>query len=1113
MRKTMLWKDIRKTFSNSWGRFFSIMMLMALGSFALVGLFVTGPDMRETGKHYFEDLNVADITIIGDYGINEIDQGNIEKASDIKDIEYIYLKDVVVENTNISFRIFSKPESISKYEVVEGRMPEADDEIVIDSVYGNEYEIGDTINFTESSDIIGAKILKRHDFKVVGYINSGEILSSINRGQTTAGTGELNSFAVVNEEVFDSNVYMMAKITFKDTQGVDPYSDEYVDLIQEHKDNLSELLEDQPEIRMESIQEEYESKIDDGRKQLDEVKKQLEDAKAQLNEAKSQIESAKIQIEENEVKLNDAKSQIEKGEAEIAEKENYFNQKKSEYDSGISELAVKKNQLESGKEEINTKQKEVNDIKTQLQSGKQQYEEGIDSLKVGISQIESVITNPNLSELEKKQLEKKMLGYKAQLEQIESEHNTFIEEIYNPGITKVNEAQAQIDEKNQELQNGQLAITQAEEKLVLAKAQLDEGNFQLENAKQQLVSAKSEYSSGISQLEGAKSELASKETEYNEKLEEFQEEEPKAEKEIKENEEKLNDARKEFEDLPGPVYSFNSRREIPGGEGYKIYSTVSSIIDSMTKVFPAFLYLVAALVTLTTMTRFVDEERINLGTLKALGYDDFDIIKKFTIYGTISGMLGTVIGIFLGHTLLPYIVYNAYSSGFTVPQIELHFNWKIAVLSIALSIISAVIPAYIVASKELKDKPSRLLLPKPPVKGSKIFIERITPIWSRMSFTHKVTARNIFRYKKRMLMTIFGVAGSVALLFAGFAVQHSIAGMKDSQFGDILKYDIIVAENSSSKESDKQELLDLLKSNGVDRYSPVYYETVSKVAGKNNDRQDIKLIVSEDANDFNSYISLKNRKSNEKLELTDDGAVISERLAELLGVKVGDTFTFTDNYDNERSVVVSNICEMYAGHFIFMNAEAYENVYDTSFNSNANLVMLKNSSIDNTKIESSKFVELSAVEGVVQNTTLTSQIDTIVTSLNKIMEVLIILATLLAIVIIYNLTNINVSERIRELSTIKVLGFFDKEVTMYIYRETIVLSLIGIIAGWGCGILLHSYILNVVPPDDVMFNPNRWNGAYAIPFVAITIILFVLKYYVNNKLKNVDMLEALKSVE
>lgn len=1113
MRKRMLWKDIRKTFSNSWGRFFSIMMLMALGSFALVGLFVTGPDMRETGKHYFEDLNVADITVIGDYGINEIDQSNIEKASDIKDIEYIYLKDVVVENTNISFRIFSKPETISKYEVVEGRMPEADDEIVIDSVYSNEYKIGDTIKFTENSDIIGAKILKRHDFKVVGYINSGEILSSINRGQTTAGTGELNSFAVVNEEVFDSNVYMMAKITFKDTQGVDPYSDEYVDLIQEHKDNLSELLEDQPEIRMESIQEEYESKIDDGQKQLDEGKKQLEDAKSKLNEANSQIESAKIQIEENEVKLNDAKSQIEKGEAEIAEKESYFNQKKSEYNSGISELAVKKNQLESGKEEINTKQKEVNDIKTQLQSGKQQYEKGIYSLKVGISQIESAITNPNLSELEKKQLEQKMLEYKAQLEQIENEYNTFIEETYNPGIAKVNEAQAQIDEKNQELQNGQLAITQAEEKLALAKAQLDEGNFQLENAKQQLVRAKSEYSSGISQFEDAKSEIASKETEYNEKLQEFKEEESKAEKEIKENEEKLNDARKELEDLSSPVYSLNSRREIPGGDGYKIYSTVSSIVDSLAKVFPIFLYIVAALVTLTTMTRFVDEERINLGALKALGYDDFDVIKKFTIYGAISGILGTIIGIVLGHTLLPYIVYNAYSSGFTVPKVELYFDWKITLISIILSIISGVIPAYIVASKELKDRPAKLLLPKPPVVGSKIFLEYITPIWSRMSFTHKVTARNIFRYKKRMFMTIFGVAGSVSLLFAGFAVKDSISAMKDRQFGEIIKYDIIVAENSSAKESDKQELSDLLESNGVDKYSPVYYETVSKVAGKNNDRQDIKLIVSEDANDFNSYISLENPKSNEKLELTDDGAVISERLAELLDVKAGDTFTFRDDDDKERSVVVSDICEMYVGHFIFMNAQVYENVYDTSFNSNANLVMLKDSSIDNTKIESAKFVELAAVEGVVQNTTLTSQIDTIVTSLNKIMEVLIIVATLLAIVILYNLTNINVSERIRELSTIKVLGFFDKEVTMYIYRETIVLSLLGIIAGWGGGMLLHSYILNVVPPDDVMFNPNRWIGAYAISFITITIILFVLKYYVNNKLKNVDMLEALKSVE
>ncbi|WP_270598967.1 ABC transporter permease [Clostridium baratii] len=1113
MRKRMLWKDIRKTFSNSWGRFLSIMMLMALGSFALVGLFVTGPDMRETGEHYFEKLNIADITIIGDYGINEIDQSTIEKASDIKEIEYVYLKDVVVKNTNISFRIFSKPETISKYEVVEGRMPKADDEIAIDSVYRNEYKIGDTINFTENPDITGAKILKKHDFKVVGYINSGEILSSINRGQTTAGTGELNSFAVVNKEVFDSDVYMMAKITFKDTQGVDPYSDEYVDLIQAHKDNLSELLKDQPEIRMKSIQEEYESKIGDGQKQLDKAKKQLEDNKARLNEANSQIESTKIQIAENEVRLNDAKSQIEKGEKEVAEKEKYFNQKKSEYNSGISNLAVKKDQLEVGKKGINTKQKEVNDIKTQLQSGKQQYEEGIASLKIGISQMESDIADPNLSELEKNQLKQKILKYKAQLEQVESEYNTFVEGTYNPGIVKVNEAQAQINQKNQELQNGQLATTQAEKKLALAKAQLDEGNFQLENAKQQLVSGKSEYSSRISQLEAAKRELASKETEYNEKLQEFQEKEPKAEKEIKENEEKLNDARKELKDLSSPVYSLNSRREIPGGEGYKIYGTVSSIVDSLAKVFPIFLYLVAALVTLTTMTRFVDEERINSGTLKALGYDDFDVIKKFIIYGAISGMLGTVIGIVLGHTLLPYIVYNAYSSGFTVPKIELYFNWKIVIFSIVLSIISAVIPAYIVASKELKDKPSRLLLPKPPVTGSKIFMEHITPIWIRMSFTHKVTARNIFRYKKRMLMTIFGVAGSVALLFAGFAVQHSISGMKDRQFGDIIKYDVIVAENSNSRESDKQELSDLLKSNAIDRYYPVYYETVSKVAGKNNDRQDIKLIVSEDANDFNRYISLKNRKSNEKLELTDDGVVISERLAELLDVKVGDTFTFTDKDDKERSVVVSNICEMYVGHFIFMNAKTYKNVYDTSFNSNAKLVKLKDSSIDNTKIESSKFVELSAVEGVVQNTTLTSQIDTIVTSLNKIMQVLIIVATLLAIVILYNLTNINVSERIRELSTIKVLGFFDKELTMYIYRETIVLSLIGIIAGWGCGMLLHSYILNVVPPDEVMFNPNRWIGAYAISFITITIILFVLKYYVNKKLKNVDMLEALKSVE
>lgn len=646
-----------------------------------------------------------------------------------------------------------------------------------------------------------------------------------------------------------------------------------------------------------------------------------------------------------------------------------------------------------------------------------------------------------------------------------------------------------------------------------AKKQLDSGKTSLQTAKKELSNARTEYNTNLKKLEDAKKELQDKESEYNEKLQEFQEKEPEALQEIEENEIKLSDSQEKLNKLEHPTYSVNNRREIPGGEGYSIYETVSEIVDSLAKVFPIFLYFVAALVTLTTMTRFVNDERINSGTLKSLGYTNKDVIKKFTIYGLIAGMTGTVIGIILGHTLIPLIVYNAYSVGFTLPKIELHFHLGITVVTILLSLISSVLPARIVATKDLQESTASLLQPKAPKAGTKIFLEKIKPIWNKMKFTQKVTARNLFRYKKRMFMTIFGVAGAASILFAGFSVKHSISEINERQFEDIIKYDAIVVSNDDIEQEEKEELQNLLNSEEIKSYSSIYYEEISKETGKNNDKQNIKLIVPENTEQFNEYISLMNRKTEENINLSNDGVVISERLADLLNVKVGDSFSYTDSNDKEHDVTVSGICEMYAGHFMFMNQEEYRNVYGNEFETNANLLLLKDNSIENTEEQVAKFMNLSAVKGVVQNTTLYNQINTIVESLDIIMLVLIIIAALLAIVILYNLTNINVSERIRELCTIKVLGFHNKETTMYIYRETIILSAIGIVVGWIIGMLLHDYILTVVPPDEVMFNPTIWIGAYIIPLVTISIVSFVLKYYVNHKLKNVDMLEALKSVD
>lgn len=1049
MKKKKLNKDIRKSIASSFGRFISIMFLMLLGSLALVGLAVTGPDMRETGKNYFKELNTADITIISDYGIDISEQEQIEKASNIKDLEYIYLKDVTIENENDSIRIFSKPEKISLYEITEGNLPSNSNEIAISDKYKEKYSIGDIIKFSEKLEN-DEEILKNHEFTIVGFLNSSEILSNLNLGETTVGTGSLNGYAVVNKEAFDSDVYMMAKLKFTDTENLDPYSEEYNNKIQIHTEELEKLLKEQQEIRLSNIKDKYQEEINNGQKKVDDAKSELEDARNELTNAKSKIDSAKKEISENETKLNNAKKEILSGEKQIENKENELIAKQKEYENGL-------NDYESNKIELENAEK--------------------------------------------------------QLSQTQTEYSNFINNTYTQGIEEINQFQVELDLKKEEFNIAKTQLEEADKELKSAKTQLDSGKQELQNAKTKLENAKKEYNSNKTKFENAKIELSKKEQEYEEKLAEFNEKEPEALTEIEDAEKELKDAKEKLEKIELPTYSVDNRRELPGGEGYSIYETVSEIVDSLARIFPVFLYFVAALVTLTTMARFVGDERINNGTLKALGYSDQDVIKKFTIYGLIAGTTGTVIGIILGHTLIPMIVYNAYKTGFTLPQIELHFHLKISILAVILSLLSSVLPARIIATKELKETTSSLLQPKAPQAGTKILLERIKLIWNKMKFTQKVTARNIFRYKKRMFMTIFGVAGAASILFAGFSVQYSISGINERQFEHIIKYDAIVALNDDLTDSEEQEINNMLNSDVINSYSSIYYEEVTKTAGKNNDKQSIKLIVPKNTEEFNKYISLMERKSGQNINLADDGVIISERLSTLLNINVGDNFTFIDSSDKERNVKVSGICEMYAGHFIFMNEQEYKNIYEKDLEINAKLLLLNDSSLENVENQSAKFMDLSGVKGVVQNITLYNQINTIVDSLNNIMLVLIIIAVLLAVVILYNLTNINVAERIRELCTIKVLGFHDRETTMYIYRETIFLSAIGIVVGWLIGIFLHNYILTVVPPDEVMFDPVLWIGAYIIPFVTITVVTFVLKFYVNNKLKNVDMLEALKSVD
>ncbi|AER18463.1 FtsX-like permease family protein [Streptococcus suis] len=1204
------WKDIRQSFSSSKGRVVSIVSLMALGSFALIGLKVTAPDMRTTGEHFFEEHQVADLFVISDYGLSQSDQNLLKSLDDEGTIEYGYFKDVIVTDSTVSFRVFSTPKELSTYEVVEGSLPSKTNEIALSAAYQGDYQIGDTITFDEKADA-DSQVLTQHTFTITGFVNSSELLSRVNLGQSTAGSGELNGYAVVPEATFDSDVYMIARIAYDDLVGISPYEQTYLDKIYEDKKAVKELLANQPNIRLAEVKSDAQEQIDEGYDKIAEAedelasaKNQLTDAQTQISDGESQLASGQSEIASAEATLTDAASQLASGQAtldssyaqlvdagnqlsagwgqlasskatldsaasQIAQVEQELASKKMELDSAAAQLttasqSIAENEatLTAAKSELDSKTAELTAAKSQLDqaaatiaAGQAELTAAKDTLAAQIAQLQAAGIDPTTvaevtaaqASIAQKEAEltvaetsyqskladyqtaenllaQKTAEYQAGVSQLDAAKTELANKQaqYDAGLAQYNAAGGGLTAKKAEYDTGLSQYTSAYETLVSKQAQYDSGWSQYQSGLATLNSKEAEYQSGLVFLDEAKATLANKTAELEEakatlasKQSAYDSKKSEADAEIAEKEEELQEAQVKVDTLALPTYAAYTRREIPGSEGYLSYENNASIIDAVANIFPVVLYFIASLVTFTTMVRFVDEERLKAGTLRALGYDSKDIVRKFVIYGAVTGLVGTAIGTLLGHLLLPSIIYSTYSSKIVLAPIELHFYPFKTLLAITISLLSTVLPAILVARKELTEQPAQLLLPKPPVAGDKIFMERIKPLWSRMSFTQKVTARNIFRYKQRMLMTIFGVCGSIALLFAGLGVRSSIADLNNRQFTDIIKYDMIVATNGNLTTEEETALNEQLDSSAISQEVPVHYETVTKVAGSKNDEQSITLLAADSSQDeeFRDYINLVNRESQEDLSLSLDGAIISEKLATLLGVQVGDAITVQDSNDQDVTIRVAGITEMYMSHFIFMSSSYYEEVFGANPDENAHVIILKDNSVTNINQVASDFMELDAVKGVVQNTILNEQVNTIVHSLNRVMYILIITSVLLAIVILYNLTNINVAERIRELSTIKVLGFYSKEVTMYIYRESIYLSLIGILVGFVMGLGLHRYMISIIPPESIMFNPALGYLIYLVPAAVVIAILVVLGLVVNQWLKKVDMLEALKSVE
>ena len=556
-------------------------------------------------------------------------------------------------------------------------------------------------------------------------------------------------------------------------------------------------------------------------------------------------------------------------------------------------------------------------------------------------------------------------------------------------------------------------------------------------------------------------------------------------------------------------YYFFDRTDNPGYSGYK---DSINCLGNIASVLPVFFFLVAILICLTTMTRMVEENRLEIGTLKALGYKDLEISWKYIIYASIASILGCVLGILIGCSVLPSIISNAYGSMYNVPKITLYYYPAYIIQSMVISILCTVGAAIFVIKVELKSKPADLMRPKAPKIGKKILLERITPLWRRLSFNYKVTLRNIFRYKQRMIMTVLGIAGCMALLVTGFGLKDSNSGMVNKEFDKVWKYEAMVIFNPNSSDEEVKGYENTLNQiSGYEDSVNIHQESITfNKEGMN--KQIASLYVPKDVDKFNDFILLDDRVSGEVYKLYDDGVIISEKLAKLLGVSVNDTITLKNESNDSYDVKISNITENYLGHYVYVSPSYYKKIFNKEPIYNTQFINFNNDKENDDEI-SSKLLGCDNVANVTLKSQIQKTTEDSNNSMNLVMVVIIVAAGSLAFVVLYNLNNINVSERIRELSTIKVLGFFNNEVTMYISRENIILTLLGVITGSVLGKLLHKFIINTAETDTMMMYPNISIVSYILSALLTILFSVIVMFLMHIKLKKVNMIDALKSNE
>ncbi|MBM6832147.1 FtsX-like permease family protein [Faecalicoccus acidiformans] len=1094
MPKTFL-KNIFCEIKSSFGRFFSILSIVAIGVAFFAGVKASAPDMKYSADAYFDKQNLQDIQVYSTLGLTDEDIQAIQEVEGVESAQGLFTMDVLTqkENTQLVLKLISLPEDqeINTIRLIEGRMPENDHECLVEAdsatntLFGG-LEIGETITLSSGTDTPIGDSLANDTYTIVGTCYTPTYLS-YQKGSSSIGSGTLNTFIYVPEQNILSDYYTEVDVLVEGAKVYNSYEEDYFDVIDPVVKEIEKIADEQIKVRIQENQQElddakaeFDSQIQDAQNQIDRAQNEINQGQQTIQNSEATLASSRAQLDagwqeyynnlallDNLPVLNDAIAQIETAEASLPQVESGIQQAQA----GLNTINQTLANLESSYQQITA----ITDLAT-LQTQAQTIQDQIALLDPNDPANTDIIA-----------------GLQTQLSQIEQS----IELIqgYESLVSQLSQVQAQYDQLVQTRDQINASVAQ-KATLISQRDALLNAQGQLQQAYNELVNGEAQYESGLAQIQNAKKELASGQSELNANVQELETQKADGQKQ-------LEDSQKQIDELEGEwiVLDRNSHYS------YRDYGACADRMDGIAAVFPVFFFMVAALVCMTTMTRMVDEQRTEIGTLKALGYSKLQIASKYLIYALIASLIGSAIGCLVGMTLFPTVIFTAWNMLYNLETI--HFEFQPGLILLASGSVTGITLLATIYSiySELVEVPSQLMRPKASKAGKKILLERIKPIWSRLTFLHKVTARNIFRYKKRFFMTIIGIAGCSALLVSGFGINDSIGDIAAQQYGNIYLYNATVGTEDDSNAELRKQIEDL---KGVQEASKE--RQTNMIADYEDEDHTVTAHIVDDPSVFSDFTSLKTEKG-ESLELDDSGVIISQKLANKMQLEKGDTFTLEDSDEHPVEMKVAGIFENYVGHHVYMT-ENYFDTLDTNIEPNSiYMIKTKDQSEDYEDHLGKQLMELDSVNSVTFYSSLQKNFTDMISSISFIVVVLVISAALLAFVVLYNLSNVNISERVREIATIKVLGFTRREVNQYVNREGILLAMMGAVLGLVIGIGLHHLIMNLAEMDDVMFGRTILPQSYFYSFALTMLFTFIINFFMSFKLKKIQMVESLKAVE